>query len=46
MKEVVIQGTSEVPGNGDSWQNDFEYGNSDNNNRFCVSILIIKLMII
>jgi TonB-dependent receptor len=30
---AVIQGTSEAPGNGDSWQNDFEYGNSSNNNK-------------
>ena len=30
---AVIQGTAEAAGNGDSWQNDFEYGNSDNNNK-------------
>tara|TARA_Y100000748_G_scaffold302364_1_gene304432 strand:- start:10564 stop:12780 length:2217 start_codon:yes stop_codon:yes gene_type:complete len=30
---AVIQGTSEAAGNGDSWQNDFEYGNSSNNNK-------------
>ena len=30
---VVISGVSEAPGNGDSWQNDFEYGESDNNNK-------------
>ena len=30
---AVIQGTAEAAGNGDSWQNDFEYGNSSNNNK-------------
>ncbi len=30
---VAISGVSEAPGNGDSWQNDFEYGESDNNNK-------------
>ena len=29
---AVISGTSLAVPNGDSWQNDFEYGNSDNNN--------------
>ena len=29
---AVISGTSLATPNGDSWQNDFEYGNSDNNN--------------
>jgi TonB-dependent receptor len=43
---AVIQGTAEAAGNGDSWQNDFEYGNSDNNNKSVGIILIFKLMII
>ena len=30
---AVISGTSLATPDGDSWQNDFEYGNSDNNNQ-------------
>jgi TonB-dependent receptor len=30
---VVISGTSNAGADGDSWQNDFEYGESDNNNK-------------
>ena len=32
-KGAVISGTAEAPGDGDSFQNDFEYGNSSNNNK-------------